>query len=134
MRQYTVAEARALLPRVIPVVEKLRNAFLELRALQAAIEVHSRGATGDGHLLVDPWASSEGENRVEQLNRELRQAANQLARWGIEVKDPERGLIDFYHQRPDGEIVYLCYELGEDDIRHWHSLSDGYAGRKPLEE
>jgi len=134
MRLYTVAEARALLPRVVPVVQQLREAFLELRALQAAIEVHSRGASGDGNLLVDPWAASEGENRVETLNRQLRQAASQLAQWGIEVKDPERGLIDFYHQRPDGELVYLCYELGEDDILYWHGLSDGYAGRKPLEE
>ncbi|MCK9518731.1 MAG: DUF2203 domain-containing protein [Dehalococcoidia bacterium] len=134
MRQYTVAEARALLPQVIPVVQQLRNAYLELRALQAAIEIHARGASGDGNLTVDPWDGGDGENRVESLNRELRSAAVRLSRWGIELKDPERGLIDFYHERPNGEIVFLCYEIGEDNITHWHHLSDGYAGRKPLEE
>jgi hypothetical protein len=134
MRHYTVAEARALLPRVIPVLQQLRSAFLELRALQAAIEVHSRGASGDGNLTVDPWDMGDGENRVESLNRELREAAARLSQWGIEMKDPERGLIDFYHARPDGEIVFLCYELGEDDITHWHGLTEGYPGRQKLEE
>jgi len=33
MKLYTVAEARALLPRVIPVLESLREAYVEMRAV-----------------------------------------------------------------------------------------------------
>jgi len=130
MRRYTVEEARALLPRVIPLVERLRDAFVELRALQASFQAESRGASGDGSLVADPWAAG-GENRLDFLNRTLRTTAAQLDALGIEVKDPERGLVDFYSER-DGEVVYLCFLLGEPDIAFWHSLAGGFAGRRPL--
>ena len=130
MRTYTLAEARALLSRVIPVVEELRETFIALRALQASMAAQSRGASGDGNLLASPWDLG-GEGRVEQLSRRLKGAAARIEAWGIEVKDPERGLIDFYSQR-DGEVVYLCYLLGEPDIAYFHRLADGFAGRQPV--
>ena len=130
MRFYTVAEARALLPRMIPLVTRIRDAYVELRALQAATAAQARGASGDGHLLADPWAE-EGDNRPETLNRQLQTARAELDRLGIELKDPERGLIDFWSTR-DGETIYLCYLLGEPDLLYWHSLADGFAGRRLL--
>jgi hypothetical protein len=52
---------------------------------------------------------------------------------GLQVKDLDRGLIDFPAQHPaSGETVLLCWELGEDSVAYWHGLEDGYAGRKPL--
>ncbi|MFN0147218.1 MAG: DUF2203 domain-containing protein [Dehalococcoidia bacterium] len=130
MKQYTLEEARALLPRVIPVVEELRETFVALRALQASIAAEARASSGDGNLLANPW-EGDGESRIEQLDRRMRGAAARLEAWGIEVKDAERGLIDFYSLR-DGEVVYLCYLLGEADIAYFHRLADGFAGRQPL--
>jgi hypothetical protein len=26
----------------------------------------------------------------------------------------------------------LCWQLGEDEVAYWHSIEDGFAGRKPL--
>lgn len=49
----------------------------------------------------------------------------------VELKDLERGLVDFPSLR-NGQEVFLCWENGEDDIEHWHELDAGYAGRKPL--
>lgn len=133
MRLYTLAEAQALLPQVIPVVERLRNAFIALRVLRAQVAADERLALADGSGIADPWAADEGggEDRMERLNAELRAAAATLERWGIELKDPERGLIDFYHER-NGEVVYLCYLLGEPEIQYWHGLRAGFAGRQPL--
>jgi len=130
MRLYSVEEARAMLPRVIPVLEQVRDAFLHLRAFQAAAGADARGATGDGNLLANPWAD-RGENQVEVHNESLRRAAALLDGWGIEVKDPEKGLIDFRHER-HGEVVCLCYMLGEPDISYWHTPQAGFAGRQPL--
>jgi hypothetical protein len=28
--------------------------------------------------------------------------------------------------------VLLCWKLGEDRIRYWHTVEDGFAGRQPL--
>ncbi len=131
MRLYTLEEAERLLPEVIPVLESLRDAFLELRTVQAAVSAHARGASADGHLLADPFNNGGGDNRIEQLNRKLQQAASRLDRWGIEIKDPETGLIDFFHER-DGRTVYLCFILGESTIGFWHELSAGFAGRQPI--
>jgi len=130
MRFYSVEEARAMLPQVIPVVEQLRDAFLHLRALRAATAAEARGALGDGQLLADPWAGT-GENHADEHGESLRRAAAQLNRWGIELKDPEKGLIDFLHER-DGQVVCLCYMLGEPGLGYWHTIHEGFAGRRRL--
>ena len=53
---------------------------------------------------------------------------------GIIVKGLEQGLIDFPHIRGNGEEVYLCWKLGEDDIHFWHRIEDGFAGRRSIGE
>ena len=53
---------------------------------------------------------------------------------GIIVKSMEDGLIDFPSLRPNGEEVYLCWKMGEDDIAFWHSMDGGFNGRKSLIE
>ncbi len=131
MRLYTIEEARGILPTVVPLLEELRRTFTSLRAMQAAMASDSRGATGDGALLANAWETGDGRDEVERLNRELRAAATRLDRLGIELKDPDRGLIDFYSDR-SGETVFLCYLLGEPDLAWWHRIADGFAGRRPL--
>ena len=54
-----------------------------------------------------------------------------LDEMGIVLKHPVEGLVDFYSYR-DGELVELCWKLGEDRVAHWHRIGEGYAGRKPL--
>jgi hypothetical protein len=53
---------------------------------------------------------------------------------GIVVKGIEQGLIDFPHIRENGEEVYLCWMVGENDIAYWHTIEGGFAGRKGIEE
>jgi hypothetical protein len=130
MKLYTLEEARALLPEVIPTVTRLRDAYVELRARRATFAAETRGASGDGQLLANPWEKGD-ETRLERMGEQLKQSAEALERWGIEVKDPERGLIDFYSER-EGRTVYLCFLLGEHDIEYWHELAGGFAGRQAL--
>ncbi|MFN0095270.1 MAG: DUF2203 domain-containing protein [Dehalococcoidia bacterium] len=130
MRIYTLNEARLLLPEVEPVVLQMQRAAREIRAIRAAAAQAARGASGDGNLLADPWTES-GADPLDTLSVSIQQASAQLEAWGIELKDPERGLIDFYWRR-DGELVYLCWHLGEDEIRYWHTLTAGFAGRQPI--
>ncbi len=131
MRFYTVEEARAILPAVIEIVERVRQASLELRTMRATQLMDIRGASGDGQLLANPWAADEGEDSSEAPWKALENGSAELEALGIEIKDADRGLIDFYSSR-DGEAVYLCYLLGEPELAYWHSLEDGFAGRRPL--
>ncbi len=127
---YTLEEAQGLLPVVIPVLERLKAAFSELRLLQSSVESARRGSAADGALTADPWGEG-GENRMEQLNARVRAEASRLDAWGLEVKDAATGLIDFRSRR-DGRVVYLCYRLGEPAIQYWHTLEAGFAGRQPI--
>lgn len=130
MRLYTLEEARAAIPTVRPILEQIRQAYLELRAIEAARSAAARGATADGHDLGAPFAT-ESEDPVERLAAIIRRSIEALERRGIELKDPARGLIDFRHER-NGRVVYLCYHLGESTITSWHELDAGFAGRQPL--
>jgi hypothetical protein len=131
MHVYTVDEARTLLPDVIPLLQRLREAYLQLRAARSSRAASERGSSADGNSLVNPFDSG-GEDALGAAATELEAISKQLAAWGIELKDPEQGLIDFNHRR-NGDIVYLCFKLGEDDIRWWHRREDGFAGRTLLD-
>ena len=43
------------------------------------------------------------------------------------------GLLDFPCE-VEGQIILLCWKLGEKSITHWHGLQEGFAGRKPIDE
>ena len=68
---------------------------------------------------------------MEREARSLARTIDEIVERGAEVKDLDEGLIDFPALR-HGETVLLCWKLGEDEIRYWHALEDGFAGRQPL--
>ena len=116
---------------VIPIVQRLKDSYVELRAMQATFLAHQRGASGDGNLLADPWADENVPDRSGVLTDQMENAARELDELGIEVKDPARGLIDFFSVR-GGEVMYLCYLLGEPALLYWHTLDGGFAARQRL--
>ena len=61
----------------------------------------------------------------------LAKTIDEIVAHGAEVKDIDEGLIDFPALR-HGETVLLCWQLGEDEIRYWHRIEDGFAGRQEL--
>lgn len=131
MRLFTLEEARALLPELIPLLEELRQAVLRLRAIEAARSAAARGATADGHDLEPPFAVTPADPAEGPIET-VRLASRVLQDHGVELKDPAQGLIDFPHLR-DGRTVYLCFRLGEPTIQYWHERHTGFAGRQPLE-
>jgi len=50
---------------------------------------------------------------------------------GVILRDVGMGLIDFPAIVAETEF-YLCWRLGEDSIQFWHSVDEGFGGRKPL--
>src|SRR2546426_5728963 len=60
----------------------------------------------------------------------LNESAIQLNGLGCELKDPNRGVVDF-DGYVNGELVYVCWQRGEAEIGFWHTLEAGFPGRKP---
>jgi hypothetical protein len=77
-----------------------------------------------GGPLVNKWVRTMAEIKSVLLEFQCRE---------IQVKDLERGLIDF-PALLGGNEVFLCWESGEQDIEFWHDLDAGYAGRERLDE
>lgn len=73
------------------------------------------------------------EKRVEResLVSGIRDSVLRIEQTGCVVKDLDLGLIDF-PSIVNEEQVYLCWKLGEERIRYWHRIDEGFAGRKPL--
>ena len=122
-RHYSRDEAELMLPRVKPVLQKLRDAK-DLLTDDEAHEVLTEAAPGNG--------GGEPGRQVGEAFLEVRRLLGALQEAGIVVRDIDRGLIDFPTIR-DGEEIYLCWELGEDSIDWWHDIEDGYRGRQPLD-
>lgn len=121
-KHYTLEEARALLPDV-------RKWLAEIEALQEQLRLLD--------LRLSSLISSGDDVGGETVNTSIKtQAKLQGALWefesrSIQVKDLERGLIDFPALR-NGKEILLCWEKDEDDIEFWHDLESGYPGRERL--
>jgi hypothetical protein len=130
VRHFTPEEANDALVEVRPLVERMvahRRAHSEALERQEELEGRIRGNGGG----IPPAQLAEAAAEVEREARSLAQVIDEIGEYGAEVKDLDEGLIDFPALRR-GETVLLCWQLGEDRIRYWHTVEDGFAGRQPL--
>jgi len=129
---FSLESVNALVPRLNAVIgEQLeRRARIEVKL--AALTT-TLGTIPDS---LDPQPDDGGEvgrlkTEVKDLILEYRAAWKELEEMGAVVKDPRRGLIDFYG-RVDGELVWLCWQYGEHEVSHYHRLEEGFPGRKAI--
>jgi len=132
MRLFTQEEANAALPEVRSLVERMVADRRTLVALGSELEELQTLIGGNGGSL-DPSRVAELQEAVAQAAAALASLVDDIQGLGVQVKDLDRGLVDFPARHPEtGESVLLCWELGEPDVGHWHDLEEGFAGRKPL--
>jgi hypothetical protein len=121
-RHYSVEQANEALASVKPLLQRLRDASDLLSDEEAHAALSDAAPTNGG---------GEPGTQVGEAFLEVRRLLLLLEEAGIVVRDIARGLIDF-PAILDGREVYLCWELGEDEIGWWHDLDAGYRGREPL--
>ncbi|HEX3255579.1 MAG TPA: DUF2203 domain-containing protein [Gaiellaceae bacterium] len=132
MRLFTEEEANDALAVVGPLVERLVDARRRFVAEGRGLAEVRRKVTGNGGGL-DPERVEESQAAVEGVAGEIGLLVAELEEAGVQVKDLDRGLVDFPARHPEsGDLVLLCWHLGEQRVAHWHGLEDGFAGRKPL--
>jgi hypothetical protein len=130
MRHFTPEEANAELEHVRPLVERLVEERKEhAHALERQEELEGKIRGNGGGIPPAELASATAE--VDAVARRLAHLVDEIGTHGAEVKDLDTGLIDFPALR-HGETVLLCWQLGEDEIAWWHTVEDGFAGRRPL--
>ena len=121
-KHYTIEEARALLPQIREWLREMHQLRRSLKQLDERL----------GQMVADGAdAGGDSVNTQVKLLGEWQRVVQEFGRREIQIKDVERGLIDFPAIIGDRE-VFLCWEEEDDDIEFWHDLDSGYAGRERL--
>lgn len=123
-RVFSLEAANRLLPGIRARLAELRSAHQAILTLQGKVDIEE--LTGGGKEKVGAL-QAELEPKLEHFA----EALEEFHALGCELKDLQRGLVDFYTMR-EGKLAYLCWEEGEEEIRFWHPLEGGYAAREPL--
>jgi hypothetical protein len=130
-RTFTREEAEALLPEVDRLLAEAQALADQLAAAEQEVHAAQRKSRSNG--AVHAGAPGEPpESTRQSIARELGRLLERLQGMGIVVRDVRGGLVDFPSVR-DGRIVNLCWRRGEPlEIRWWHEVKAGFAGRQPL--
>jgi hypothetical protein len=125
MKLFTIQEANALLPSVRTILAKIQRAHRAVTKFREEARKAAEAAEQGGGGITDGVAYAG-------ILTELTSQMSELEGLGVQLKDFERGLVDFPSLR-DGRVVLLCWQLGEgDELEWWHDVDAGFAGRTPL--
>ncbi|TKS61345.1 MAG: hypothetical protein EWM72_00482 [Nitrospira sp.] len=124
-RVFSLFEANQLIPHLQSHLSTVQQGKAVLLRTREEVRKASTNASLGG-------GTSVGIHYVKSL-QDISTNLYAIHELGVVVKDIDLGLCDFPHVR-NGRVVYLCWKLGEKDIRWWHEVTTGYKDRCPLED
>lgn len=129
-KYFSVEEANRALPLVKAIVEDIVRQARKVEGLQERIE---RVLSGPRRPLDDLYSEelAQTQDELEIEEEKLQSYSDELKNLGVELKSDEIGLCDF-RCLMNGREVYLCWRLGEPEVRFWHELDAGFAGRRSI--
>ncbi|MGP8225550.1 MAG: DUF2203 domain-containing protein [Terracidiphilus sp.] len=130
-KTFTLHEAQTLLPVVEALLRRAQAAGGRAGELDMEMQELSQRIFMSGGMQVNVAQAAKRRAEREKALQEARDTLAELDEIGVQVKDLEKGLLDFPSVM-DGRDVLLCWKLGEKEIGFWHTPEDGFAGRKPL--
>ena len=123
-KHFDLQEARELIPFLKEKMNAIRTLSLELK--DQGFNIY----TGKYQVGFHPGTQTEFPPEYEKI----RDLVGDIYLMGIEIKGIEQGLLDFPAVRENGDEVFLCWKLDEDDIEFWHGMDDGFIGRRHIDE
>jgi hypothetical protein len=133
MKTFTLEEAQSLLPLVESLLKRAIESKREAEAAEGRVAELGRRIYLSGGMRVNVEEAGKLRADLQAHLDRVRESISEIDAIGVQVKDVETGLLDF-PCRMDDQVVLLCWKLGETTIEHWHTLEDGFKGRKPLDE
>jgi len=121
MKVFTLEEARNTLVKIKPIVEDINLKKEELFETYARLEEEQ-----------DDLERMYYQTKIKEIESLVRQNLMRIEELGGVIKGIDPILVDFLSYY-EGRYIWLCWKEGEDTIMFWHELSDGFAGRKPVD-
>jgi hypothetical protein len=132
-RTFTFQQAQTLLP----VLESLLRTAIDgkkfIESVDNEFQELAHRVFLSGGLFINIVQLARRKAEREKTVQRVKDAVAEIDAIGVQVKDLDIGLLDFPCE-VEGRTVLLCWKLGEKGITHWHGVSEGFAGRKPIDE
>jgi hypothetical protein len=129
---FSLRDAERLRVQLEPILIEAIEARRKLAELEEELAKLAERVQNSGGLMVPYEKAARQRLERNRLAEAIQSALERIHATGCVVKDIEVGLLDF-PARMNGEAVYLCWRLGEDRIRFYHSQDEGFSGRKPID-
>ena len=130
---FDIDAANEALVEVGPLLATLADQRAELIRLRDRTLAAHASASSSGGSDIDEDEAQRIRLRMQGIVDQMAAAVARIDALGITLRDIERGLIDF-PALAGGRQVWLCWELGENDVAFWHELETGFGSRRPLIE
>lgn len=125
LKYFTVEEAEGLIPKVSEVMTSANETRHQIEEkVDHWRKVHKKMGEVDEVLL---------RGQIDFLAAHLDEQLGELTEMGCIPKNLDQGLVDF-PARIGSKEGFLCWRFGEKKITHWHGLTEGFKGRKPLQQ
>jgi len=131
-RKFTLGEAEKLRNEMEPLLIEAMESRRKMAELEANILSLTERIMRMGGISVSYEKAAETRLERDRVAGLLQAALERIHSTGCQVKDLDIGLLDF-PARINNQDVLLCWRLGEDRIRFYHTEDEGFAGRKPID-
>ena len=132
-RTFTLDEAQDLLPVLESLLRKALDGKKLIESVDAELQALAHRVFLNGGMSINVVHLARRKAEREKTFQRVKDAMDEIAAMGVQVKDLDIGLLDFPCE-VDGQVVLLCWKLGEKSITQWHGVEEGFAGRKPIDE
>jgi len=130
-RYFTYQRAIELLPQVIALLQSAIASKLARQKSEADLAAYKQRLVMAGGAFPNNNRIAAYTDLAKTSYESMKNAIDTIQTFGVEVRDLDQGLIDFPAIYQGGS-VYLCYQLGESTVSHWHPENAGFAGRRPI--
>ena len=129
---FTIEEAEKLIGLLEATFDRIRRNKQHFLWLQEEISILKLVVEcGADDKNTDATSLSEKTAKFKAIANDIEKDIATIEETGCILRDVDKGLVDFFSIQ-NGTVVFLCWTKGENRIKYWHSIHEGFAGRQPL--
>ncbi len=131
-RTFTLEEAQSLLPILESLLRRAMQSKKQIESVDEEFQEVNHRVFLNGGMFLDVIHLARRRGEREKAIQAIKDSIGEIDAAGVQIKDLDIGLLDFPCE-VDGQVILLCWKLGEAAIAHWHGTDEGFSARKPID-